>query len=206
MVGTSFHPRDRLLLLLFRKDRRHMAETALSALASWQNFYVIVGSSAGALTGLQFVVITLIAEARVPSSMREIRAFGSPTTVHFCMALLISAVLSCPWRSLPGLAAALGACGVGGVVYGFSAIGHAKRQTGYQPDWEDWMWFGWLPPVVYAVLALAALALMKNAGFGLFLVALVSLALLFLGIHNSWDTVTYIVIQHPQRGGKKETP
>jgi len=34
----------------------------MSALSGWENFYVIVGSSAGALIGLQFVVITLIAE------------------------------------------------------------------------------------------------------------------------------------------------
>lgn len=33
----------------------------MTALGGWENFYVIVGSSAGALVGLQFVVITLIA-------------------------------------------------------------------------------------------------------------------------------------------------
>jgi hypothetical protein len=33
----------------------------MTALSEWENFYVIVGSSAGALIGLQFVVITLIA-------------------------------------------------------------------------------------------------------------------------------------------------
>src|SRR3954468_664181 len=33
----------------------------MSAVAGWENFYVIVGSSAGALIGLQFVVMTLIA-------------------------------------------------------------------------------------------------------------------------------------------------
>jgi len=33
----------------------------MTALSGWENFYVIVGSSAGALIGLQFVVITLIA-------------------------------------------------------------------------------------------------------------------------------------------------
>ena len=33
----------------------------MTALSAWENFYVIVGSSAGALIGLQFVVITLIA-------------------------------------------------------------------------------------------------------------------------------------------------
>ena len=34
----------------------------MTGLAEWGNFYVIVGSSAGALIGLQFVVITLIAD------------------------------------------------------------------------------------------------------------------------------------------------
>src|SRR5271157_4358910 len=35
---------------------------SMTALAGWESFYVIVGSSAGALIGLQFVVITLIAD------------------------------------------------------------------------------------------------------------------------------------------------
>ena len=48
-------------------------------LANWQNFYVIVGSAAGALTGLQFIAIVLIAQTRATGSMREIRAFGTPT-------------------------------------------------------------------------------------------------------------------------------
>jgi hypothetical protein len=180
-----------------------MGDSALSALASWQNFYVIVGSSAGALTGLQFVVITLIADARVARSMREIRAFGSPTTAHFCMALLVSAILSCPWHTLTGLAVALGACGIGGTLYTLSTIRHAKQQTGYKPDMEDWMWYGWLPPVVYAALAASAFALARNPASGLYLVAGVTLALLFLGIHNSWDTVTYLAIQHPQKNDKE---
>ncbi len=69
-------------------------------LAPWESFYVIVGSSAGALTGLQFVVIALIAEAEAAASMLEVRAFGTPTVVHFCAVLFISAVLSAPWHAL----------------------------------------------------------------------------------------------------------
>ena len=34
-----------------------------SSLAAWESFYVIVGTSAAALTGLTFVVIVLLAEA-----------------------------------------------------------------------------------------------------------------------------------------------
>jgi hypothetical protein len=42
----------------------------MSALAGWENFYVIVGSSAGALIGLQFVVVTLIANRTAVSGWR----------------------------------------------------------------------------------------------------------------------------------------
>jgi hypothetical protein len=40
-------------------------------MSGWENFYVIVGSSAGALIGLQFVVMTLIATR--PIGSRRIR-------------------------------------------------------------------------------------------------------------------------------------
>jgi len=42
-----------------------MQETAAFAPQAWEGFYVIVGSSAGALIGLQFVVLTLIGEAGI---------------------------------------------------------------------------------------------------------------------------------------------
>ena len=34
----------------------------MSELDAWDSFYVIIGSAAGALIGLQFVVVTLVAE------------------------------------------------------------------------------------------------------------------------------------------------
>ena len=174
-------------------------ESPLTDLSKWQNFYVIVGSSAGALTGLQFVVITLIAQVRITGSMREIRAFGTPTTVHFCMALLISAIASCPWRAISGLALILGLVGLGGVLYVLSAIRHAHHQTGYQPDMEDWLWYAGLPLATYVALTASGVLLVTRAEPGLYLVAATSLALLFLGIHNSWDTVTYIAVQHSRK-------
>ncbi|MDP9159665.1 MAG: hypothetical protein M3O09_05480 [Acidobacteriota bacterium] len=92
-------------------------ETIVSPLAHWENFYVIVGSSAGALTGLQFVVMALIAEGPSPATMQAVRAFGTPTVVHFCAALLISAVLSAPWDNLRNAGFVLGAFGVAGLAY-----------------------------------------------------------------------------------------
>jgi hypothetical protein len=48
-------------------------------LAAWDSFYVIVGSAAGALIGLQFVVMTLIVDRRryPPPRLRRRRSFIS---------------------------------------------------------------------------------------------------------------------------------
>lgn len=175
-----------------------MEEAALSPLARWENFYVIVGSSAGALTGLQFVVIALIAEAQAASSMLEIRAFGTPTVVHFCVSLLIAAILSSPWPALAGAGIALAICGIGGFLYAVMVIRHARRQTAYRPDKEDWFWYAILPLVTYAVLAIAGVLLAWHTTLSLFLIAGTALLLLFIGIHNAWDTVTYIAVSRRQ--------
>ena len=73
-------------------------------LAEWDSFYVIVGSSAGALIGLQFVVLTLIADRPVKGMEQAGAAFVTPTIIHFAAALLLSVLVRVPWPSA-GLAA-----------------------------------------------------------------------------------------------------
>jgi hypothetical protein len=69
-------------------------------LAQWETFYLIVGSSAAALTGLQFVVIALVAEAQRKGSSDTVNTFGTPTVVHFCIVLVTAAVISAPWEGV----------------------------------------------------------------------------------------------------------
>jgi hypothetical protein len=173
-----------------------MEEAALSPLARWENFYVIIGSSAGALTGLQFVVIALIAEGRTPGSMREIRAFGSPNIVHFCGSLLISAIMSSPWHTLRAAGVALAICGAAGVIYALNTIRHARLTTHYKPDAEDTVWYLVSPLVLHSAWTVSALLLAWNHDRALFAIAAVALLLLFLGIRNAWDSVTYIALEH----------
>lgn len=72
-----------------------------SALSAWESVYVIVGSSGGALIGLQFVVITLIADRRHPTTTGSLGAFATPTVVHLTGALTVSAIMSAPWVARP---------------------------------------------------------------------------------------------------------
>ena len=184
------------------------AARALNALKEWESFYVIVGSSGAALTGLQFVVLALIAESRRPSTGREISAFGTPTVIHFCAVLLVSGIVSAPWHSLSSVAFALGACGFVGVAYGLIIIRRARQQTRYQPVFEDWLWHTVLPLIAYALILIAATLLPSYSRRPLFVVALAALLLLFIGIHNSWDTITYFAIRESQerkQSGDRET-
>jgi hypothetical protein len=177
-------------------------EAVTSPLDAWEAFYVIIGSSAAALTGLQFVVIALVAEFRKESTTSTIDAFGTPTVVHFCAVLLLSAILSSPWPALAGAGLALGACGLAGVVYAALVVRRVRRQTGYRPVFEDWLWHAVLPFVAYAALLVAATTIASHSTGALFAVGAVALLLLFIGIHNAWDTVTYVAVDRPNPPGK----
>jgi hypothetical protein len=172
-----------------------LQEIATLPLSPWESFYVIVGSSAAALTGLQFVVIALVAEAqrvRPDTGSDTIDAFGTPTVVHFCAVLLMSATLSAPWHTLTPAAWVLGASGVAGVCYAALVTVRARRQTGYKPVFEDWIFHSILPFAAYGALLVAAAVMIRDSTASLFCIGAVSLLLLFVGIHNAWDTVTYI--------------
>ena len=172
-----------------------MSELASPALSTWQSFYVIVGSSAAALIGIQFVVITLIANMRQRTTADSISAFATPTVVHFAAALLVSAIMSVPWPSLFPTSIALVMCGFGGLAYGAIVIRRARRQTHYKPDRVDWLWYALLPCSVYATLMITALFLRTIGLVAMFLIGGAALGLLLIGIHNAWDSVTHIVVK-----------
>ncbi len=171
-----------------------MEPTAHTLLAEWDNFYIIAGSVAGALIGLQFVVIALLADSRKRATHREIAAFGTPTVLHFCAALGLSALLSAPWTSLSGIGVAVAACGIAGVAYVVIVIRRARRQRGYQPELEDWIWHTVLPLIAYVGLAAAGASLPRRPAALLALTAAGTLGLVLIGIHNAWDTIIYIAV------------
>jgi hypothetical protein len=178
----------------------------MSPLAGWENFYVIVGSSAGALIGLQFVVITLIADMPVaPGLALAGSAFGTPTIVHFATVLLLSALSSAPWNAIGAVAALWGIAGLCGILYAAIVARRMRGQTIYRPDVEDWTFHVLLPFAAYALLGASAYAARAHAREALFGVAAAVLLLLFVGIHNAWDAVTYHVFVTRRRNRADST-
>lgn len=175
--------------------------------SGWENFYVIVGSSAGALTGLTFVAVTLTGEARTRGAGQGIPAYTTPTIVYFSVVLFVCALLSAPWSDVRPPALILGVCGIAGVIYTLIVTRRLRRfNSRYTPVLEDWLANSAAPLIAYSALVVGGALLLWNAEAALFVVAGALLLLIFDGIHNAWDVATYIVAEQlPRKGEHEET-
>ena len=125
-----------------------MDDSLHAALREWTDFYLITGTAAAALTGLQFVTMALFAEVRHQTSSGDgVSAFGTPNVVHFSIALLVSCTLSAPWRSMHSAAMALIVIGLAGLAYAYGgATTSLLAVVGYHTNSMLW-----LPLVLVAV-------------------------------------------------------
>jgi len=162
--------------------------------ARWDSFYVIVGSAAGALIGLQFVVMTLIAERPPVRAAEAGAAFATPTIVHFSAVLLVSALLRAPWDEIVPAMTVCGLVGIAGTIYALLTTMRMRRQDAYRPDFEDWLFHCLVPLAAYADLAGSAALGLAHLRIALFWMGGAILVLLFCGIHNAWDATAYHVL------------
>jgi len=165
----------------------------MTELAEWESFYIIVGPAAGALIGLQFVVLTLIAERPSMRIAEAGAAFITPMIVHYELVLLLAALLLAPWHSIAPIAIIWGLVGVVGLVYQFVVVRRMRRQDAYKPGFEDWLFYVGLPISSYLLLILSPFAALAHEREAVFAVGAATLLMLFAGIHNSWDSVSYHV-------------
>lgn len=174
----------------------------MTALAGWENFYVIMGSAAGALIGLQFVVITLIANRPMVEGQGQAGgAFATPTIVHFGAVLLLSGIMNAPWHGVASAAVLWGLMSLAGIVYEVIVFRRVRMQCVYTPEFEDWLFHVLLPLAAYATLAGSAYAIRSSIPKAMFGVGAAALLLLFIGIHNAWDAVIYHVFA--KQGGRE---
>jgi hypothetical protein len=166
-------------------------------LAEWDSFCVIIGSAAGALIGLQFVVLTLLAQRPLQKGSAETgTVMLTPTIVHFGVTLLVSALLRAPWQTTDVPLALLSIIGIIGAIYvGFVAY-RMRSITAYLPVLEDWMFHILLPLLAYSLIVLSSFMGYSYFGEALFGIGAAILLLLFIGIHNAWDNVAYTVFVH----------
>ena len=183
-----------------------MQEAPVTLLLTWQTYYVLIGTAAATLTGLMFVVVTLLPGIQVRASRpSEVFAtFNTPNVVHFGLAGLVAALLLVPWPALWQASLLLGLASLVGVSYVLLVLRRMGRQRDYQPVLEDWLFHTILPLVSYTALVAAALLLLSQPAPALFVIAAATLLLLFIGIHNAWDLVTYMATELSQPENKHQ--
>ena len=178
--------------------------SAESLLQPWSGFFAVTASSAAALTGLMFVVITLVMSIeRVRRSPEGISAFSTPTVVHFGAALIFSAVLIAPWHRLAFPALIVGGGSLYELVYLLRVALRARRVTSYTPDIDDFVWYTVLPIVAYCAILAGAIGLALHVRPALFAVSGGVLLLIFIGIRNAWDVVTFLAMY--EEGGPSDS-
>lgn len=173
-------------------------------LSNWQNFYMIMGTAAATLTGLMFVVTTLIAgiDARMTTLNAAVSAFNTPTVVHFATVLLLAGMLSAPWQTFSSLSLILGLVGLGMVIYSIIVLRRMWRVPHYQSTMEDWSWYMAFPLLAYSLLIVAAFVLSGNPSLALFIVGSAMILQLLVGIRNAWDMVTFLAVERAHSENK----
>jgi hypothetical protein len=154
-----------------------------------------------------FVVTTLISgiDKHVSTLDAGLSAFTTPTVVHFCAVLLIAGILSAPWQAFSSVSLLLGLLGLGMVLYLIIVLQRMRHIPSHQTPLKDWLWYMVFPLGAYIALISAAITLLANPALGLYIISAVMIVLLFVGIRNAWDLVTYLAIErsHPENKSKK---
>jgi hypothetical protein len=159
----------------------------------WEEYFLMIGSSAGALIGLMFVVVTLTAGRDRSEVERGKHLYTSPIVWHLAVILALSGAAIAPTMPPKLFALVSGGLGILGIVMGLrSAAGIARRPAAPEAPGFDSFWYGIAPAVAYAGLSVAALVLFRGNHWSATLIAADLMALLLVSIHAAWDLVTYL--------------
>jgi hypothetical protein len=159
----------------------------------WDNYFLMVGSSAGALIGLMFVVVTLTSGLERSETERGKHLYTSPIVWHLGVILVLSGAAAVPTMSERFFAVAAGGLGILGIAIGIrSAVGIWREPGAPEAALFDVFWYGVAPALVYAGMAGGAFGMLRGWRWGETTVAADLMALLIVGIHAEWDLVTYL--------------
>jgi hypothetical protein len=165
----------------------------------WGEYFFMIGSSAAALIGLMFVVVTLTAGRGREEVERGKHLYTSPIVCHLGAVLVLSGAAIAPAMSGRLFGVLSGAVALLGIAMGVrSAVGISRSPGAPEAAGFDLFWYGVAPALVYVGLAAAAVAVFTGASWSADAVAADLMALLLVSIHAEWDLVTYLA---PIAGG-----
>jgi hypothetical protein len=168
---------------------------------AWHDFYILVGSAAGALIGLMFVVVTLTSNLDRDQALKGASRYMTPTVTQFTAVMLIAAVAAAPlhpaWQRW-----ALSVLGVVLAAWSLFNVWRMFRSSlgGHASHWTDPWFYAVAPAAAYVALVVVACA---GSALG---VGAEAVAVLVLGIRNAWDLITWIAPQGGRAGAGATPP
>lgn len=169
----------------------------------WSEYFFMIGSSAAALIGLMFIVITLTAGRDRREIERGKKLYTSPIVWHLSVILVLSGAAIAPALSSKLFALASGGLGILGFAMGVRcAVGIIRIPFASNPRF-DAFWYGAAPAILYLGLGGAALAVLSGQRWAAPAIAADLMALLLVSIHAEWDLVTYLAPGAVQSGEDK---
>jgi len=166
----------------------------IGSLQHWHDFYTLIGSASATLVGLMFVAVSISDGAFTHQHQMGIRAFLSPTVVHFSAILIVCLISTLPdetWKWCAFLLIISGSIGLGYCAWIWRRMVH-HGFTG-TIDAVDRFWYAQLPIVSYLMIIAAGIGLYRRLVWSLDLVAFALIALLLIGLRNSWDMTLWIL-------------
>jgi hypothetical protein len=164
----------------------------------WDEYFFMIGSAAGALIGLMFVVVTLTAGRDRDEVERGKHLYTSPIVWHLAVILALSGAAIVPVITPKLFGIAAGGLALLGIAVGLrSAVGIARNPGAPDAAGFDMFWYGLAPAIAYVGMAAAAFGILQSQPWGAAAVAGDLMALLLVSIHAEWDLVTYLAPDAP---------
>ena len=165
-------------------------------MAAWHDLYMLVGSASATLVGLLFVAASVGSRFYTRDRYPAVRAFLSPSVVHFTSVLVACLIAVAPIRSSKILAGLLGSDGLFGLLYAVHVWRNIIRHSFTTViDLEDRVWYAVLPAVGYVIMIAASVTFPLEVYAGCGVLALAMIVLLLVGIRNAWDMTVFTIIR-----------
>ena len=158
-----------------------MQSSLAELLDAWHDFDLLIGTAAATLVGLMFVAASIGASVFTEKNRAAMKAFISPTVVHFTAVLVVAIVSLIPSHDWPAFAGLLALVGIPGAVYSANLWRQLFIGRSFNIDIVDRLFYALIPVLGYLLLLLAA----------------AQITLLLAGIRNAWDMMLWIVIRAP---------
>jgi hypothetical protein len=179
------------------RELKSMHSPLSDIIHAWHDFHVLVGTASATLVGLMFVTGSIGAQVFTEKNRAAMRAFISPTVVHFSAILFICIVAAIPSQTWRTLGALLLAGGAAGIAYSARVWVQLFIGRSFDVDVVDRMFYALIPLLGYLLVLLSALLLLAQSTLSLDALAAALITLLLAGIRNAWDMTMWIVIRAP---------